>query len=75
MLLLIATILFSCCLIGKKSRIASCDWFIQLSDNRYLIAAFCYRRLPIDDFAVRFRKNRLLNEPIRFEEIAIFIEK
>ena len=28
---------------------------------------------PINDFAVRLRKNRVLNEPIRFEENVIFI--
>ena len=54
-------------MIGQKARSSGCDWFIQLSDNRCPITAFC------SDIDIRLRKNRVLNEPIRFEEIVIFI--
>ena len=46
---------------------------IQLFDNRCPITAFFIGHSSINYFAVILRKNRVLTEPIRFEEIAIFI--
>ena len=67
-------------LIGQKARNSGCDcnWFLQLSDktdNRCPITASnVIGHSPTNHFAGRLRKNRVLNEPIRFEEI-VSLEK
>ena len=39
--------------IGQTARKSGCDWFIQLSDNRCAISAFCYRTLSDKKIDVR----------------------
>ena len=36
---------------------------------------FVFGHSPINDFVVRLRKNRVLNEPIRFEKVVSFLRK
>ena len=60
-------------LIGQKARNSGCDWFIQLSDNGCPITPFFIGHSLINDFAARLRKNRVLIEPTRFEEIVVFV--
>ena len=43
--------------IGQKAKNSDCEWFIQLSDNSILLLD-----TPINTFAVRLRKNLVLNE-------------
>ena len=71
MLLFIVTVFLL--LIGQKARNSGSDWFVQLSVSRCLIQHFVIGRRLISDFAVRLRINRVLNEPVRFEEIVFFI--
>ena len=65
LLLLIETVFLL--LFGQKTKNLGCDWFIQLSNNSILLLALA------DGYAARLRKNGVLNEPIRLEEIVIII--
>ena len=59
-------------LIGQKAKNSGCDWFIQLSNNRCPVTAFCYWTLSNKLF-YQMKENRVLNEPIRFELTVILI--
>ena len=56
-------------LIGQKAKNSGCDWCFQLSDNSCSKIAICYWTLRLNDFAVRLRKNRVLNKPIRLRKL------
>ena len=60
-MLFIVTVFLS--LIGQNARNSGCDWFIQLSDNRYPITAFCFWTNKL--FCCQIMK-KVLNWSIRF---------
>ena len=62
-------------LIGQKARNLDSDWFVPLSDDKCPTTAIYYiGHCLVNDFAGRLRKNKVLNEPIRYEEIVVFIK-
>ena len=63
LLLFIVTIFLL--LIGQKARTSGCDWFVPLSEctsvrQKHFVIGHC----PLNDFAGRLRKDKVLNEPI-----------